>query len=60
MRLGPQGLLEYRDPQALLGLQDLPARMDKKGPLGHQVCGLRFLLHRVTTLLGSPRLDIPF
>lgn len=44
MRLGPQGLLEYRDPQALLDRQDFLATMDKRGPSDHQVCGLRFLL----------------
>lgn len=44
MRLGRQGLLGCRDPLALLGLQDLQARMDKRGPWGHQVSGLRSLL----------------
>lgn len=43
MKLGPQGLLESRDPQAPPGLQDPQARMDKRGPLGHQVGGLRSL-----------------
>lgn len=44
MRLGHQGLLGCRDPLALLGLQDLQARMDKRGLWGHQVSGLRNLL----------------
>lgn len=47
MRLGHQGLLGCRDPQALLDLQDLQARMAKRGPSGHQVCGLRSLLQPV-------------
>lgn len=59
MKLGPQGLREYRDPQALPGPQALQAKMDRRGPLGHQVCGLRSLSSRVTTPLGSPRLDMP-
>lgn len=44
MKLGHQGLLGCRDPLALLGLQDLQARMDKRGPWGHQVSGLRSLV----------------
>lgn len=60
MRLGPQGLLEYRDSQALLDLQDLQARMDKRGLSGHQVCGGEILsTARVTTPPRSPRLGIP-
>lgn len=57
MRLGHQGLPGYRDPQALPDLRDLQARMDKRGPSDHQVCGLRSLLQ--PGLLPAPTLAAP-
>lgn len=37
VRLGPQGLPDYKDPQVLLDLQDFLARMDNRDLWGCRV-----------------------